>query len=387
MPALKSIDDRIDCISVLFEMNVGSYLNLVEKAYDDRGGLRNQRSPLKTTSARRIRQRMKDDISKGAVFPPVVIGVTVEDDLFQNVADIDVEKIEKKVLEIAVPERIAIIDGMQRTTALKEAVDEDAQASQRAIRVEFWISKSQDALVYRMLVLNAGQIPWDLKKQISVVFEPLIEEAKKNTRASRIIEYGQGRRFNPGEYSSSDIAEMYIAFSSRKTSVDTQEVLTDEFTKLDIVESLSKYDVRDLFFRSLDILIHMDEAFSSYKEEGDAIRTAGRAIFDKQTARVGLLVAIGMHVLGRAGAELSDEAGKKLEGVEGAVGNFCDKFSKMSNKEQAEFIKLDVLNELLVRRAGQVGRYERGLFLEAFRVLIEGDFKVSDMEVCWRAQM
>lgn len=387
MPALKSIDDRIDCISILFEMEVDSYLSLVEKAYEDRGGLRNQRSPLKTTSARRIRQRMKDDISKGAIFPPVVIGVTVEDELFQKLKEVDTDRSMEEVLEIAAPERISIIDGMQRTTALKEAVEEDPEASKRAVRVEFWISKSQDALVYRMLVLNAGQIPWDLKKQISVVFEPLIEEAKKQTGASRIIEYGQGRRFNPGEYSSSDIAEMYIAFSSRKTSVDTQEVLTDEFTKLDIVESLSKYDVREFFFRSLDILIKLDHSFSSYKEEGDAIRTAGRAIFDKQTARVGLLVAIGMHVLGRAGAELSDDAGKKLEAIELAADKFCNRFSKMDHNGQAEFIKLDILNELLTRRAGQVGRYERGLFLEAFRVLIESDFDVSDMEVCWRAQM
>lgn len=387
MSALKSTDSRIDCISVLFEMDVASYLDLVERAYENRGGLRNQRSPLKTTSARRIRQRMRDDISKGAILPPVVIGLTVEENVFNSVKNANVSDLIDMVLSIASPEHISIIDGMQRTTALKEAVEEDKEVGKRAVRVEFWISKSQDALVYRMLVLNAGQIPWDLKKQISVVFEPLIEEAKKQTGASRIIEYGQGRRFNPGEYNSSDIAEMYIAFSSRKTSVDTQEVLTDEFTKLDIVESLAKYDVREFFFRSLDILIGMDHAFSAYSEEGDAVRTAGRAIFDKQTARVGLLVAIGMHVLGRAGAALTDAADDRLDEIELAADAFVTRFARMEHAQQAEFLKLDVLNELLVKRTGQVGRYERGLFLEAFRVLIDSGFDVTDMEVCWRAQM
>lgn len=38
---------------------------------------------------------------------------------------------------------------------------------------EFWLAKSVRALVYRMLVLNTGQVPWTLSRQLGVVFEPL----------------------------------------------------------------------------------------------------------------------------------------------------------------------------------------------------------------------
>lgn len=53
-----------------------------------------------------------------------------------------------------------------------------------------------------------------------------------------------------------------------------------------------------------------------------------------------------------------------------------------------DFMRLDVLNEVLKRpdrRAGQVGRLERSIFLEAFKVLNEDSFDVANMEPCWRA--
>jgi hypothetical protein len=389
MTALVAFDERIDCLSIIFHVSVGDYLALIEKAYANRGGIRNQRSPLKTTSARRIRQRMKDDISNGAIIPPVVIGLVVESEKFEEILnDRAHPELEQKIVNGVSHDQISIIDGMQRTTALIEAVDERPELREKEIRVELWVSKNESALIYRMLVLNAGQIPWDLKKQISVIFEPLINEAHKNTNASRIIEYGTGRRFNPGEYSSSDIAELYIAFSSRKLSVDSQEVLTDEFTKLDIVESLSKYSNREYFFRALDVLIAMDNSFSSYGEEDDLRKKAGRQIFDKQGARVGLIVAISISTVGRAGFDAEpDEVGRKLFVIERDCERFCDLFSRMTNDEKREFVKLDILSELLGKRVGQVGRYERNLFFEGFRVLIEKHFDVPDMEGCWRAQL
>ncbi|MER8956826.1 hypothetical protein NKH98_29900 [Mesorhizobium sp. M0833] len=390
MTVLAAYDARIDCLSVIFDISVGDYLALVDRAYRNRGGLKNQRSALKTTSARRIRQRMKDDIAAGAVVPPVVIGVTVTDKDFDRLrSEVDSRKLDSgEFFKNLNPDAISIIDGMQRTTAFLEASEENGEVTRRKIRVEFWVSRNENALIYRMLVLNAGQIPWDLKKQISVVFEPLIAAARSHTDASRIIEYGQGRRFNPGEYSANDIAEMYLAFASRKLSIDTEEVLTDEFTKLDIVESLARYDFRRYFFDSLNILIAMDRAFSTFTEPGYAKRKAGREIFDKQAARVGLLVAIAIRSIGRVGTEVNaDAATTTVEVINNQATSYCSRFLALTNDEKREFLKLGILNELLDRRVGQVGRFERTLFFEAFKALIEQSFDVRDMEVCWRAQL
>ena len=57
----------------------------------------------------------------------------------------------------------------------------------------------------------------------------------------------------------------------------------------------------------------------------------------------------------------------------------------MTTEELGDFLRLDVLSETLDKRVGQVGRYERGVFFEAFSVLIAEAFDVPNMEPCWRA--
>ena len=51
-------DKRIDCYSVMTEMKVSDFLAIVEKSYENRGGIEGQRSPLKTKTALTIRKRM-----------------------------------------------------------------------------------------------------------------------------------------------------------------------------------------------------------------------------------------------------------------------------------------------------------------------------------------
>jgi hypothetical protein len=61
-------DKRVDCWSLMTTMTVGDYLDLVEGAYRNRGGLRHQREALKTTSGKRIRSRMVQDIKKAQYY-------------------------------------------------------------------------------------------------------------------------------------------------------------------------------------------------------------------------------------------------------------------------------------------------------------------------------
>ncbi|MBY8971867.1 hypothetical protein J1G33_15805 [Pseudomonas sp. P867] len=59
--------------------------------------------------------------------------------------------------------------------------------------------------------------------------------------------------------------------------------------------------------------------------------------------------------------------------------------NKLPPLEVGQFLQLDVLSEILDKKVGQVGRYERSVFVEAFKVLIEDDFEIPNMEPCWRA--
>lgn len=72
-------DDRSSCLSVTLITSAGDYLKFIQRSYESNGGLEGQRTPLKTKTAIKIRNRMVDDLLHGAVLPPIVIGVVPKD--------------------------------------------------------------------------------------------------------------------------------------------------------------------------------------------------------------------------------------------------------------------------------------------------------------------
>lgn len=396
-------DQRVNCWSIMLSTTVDLYLELVKNAYEERGGIRHQRDALKTTTARRIRARLVDDLSKGAIIPPVVLGL-VNSEFNPNIHGTDVSKL----IDLIKSERssVSIIDGMQRTTALMEANESDAIAS-NPLRVEVWVAEGADSLIYRMLVLNTGQIPWNLKQQLNVVYEPLIRAIEKKVRFSRILKRKDGkveRRWNGGEFAAEDLVEAYIAFGLRRTEVDTQEHLADEFSRLDMAEALTSRKYDHFFYDILQMMVDLDVAFSKLNpEKGDeaAENTApleesagrrkkmylrGRHIFDTQPPRVAFVVAAATSIIGRIGMDKDyEESSKRLNQLNSSCASLISRMRDMDNTELETFLSLDVLSEVMSRRpSSAVGRWERNFYEQAFKVLFEEEFQVPSMETCWR---
>lgn len=380
-------DARTDCFSVQTTMSVGEYLELVTPAHSARGALTGQRDTLKTTTAKRIRDRMVSDLRRGAILPPVVIGAVVDPAAFATYPN-DQAAAPADILPTSARSELSIIDGMQRTAALAEAVSIDASVRNNQIRVEFWLTQNVRTMVYRMLVLNTGQVPWTLARQLSVVFSPLLNEVQERVpEINRMFTPDKpGRRVNPGEFSSDALVELYLAFSLRKTNVDTKEALSDEFSRLDFVENLSDSSFQDQFYETLSILTKLDKAFSRYDTGSNAKFSKGRNIFDSQPARIGFTVAIAQFILGRPGMDRPhEERVSRMNQIRQESSDLLGRLGKMSDNDIGSFLKLDVLAETLDRRVGQVGRYERGVYFDGFQVLIEENFTLENLEPCWRA--
>ncbi|HCT5778608.1 TPA: hypothetical protein OT203_002092, partial [Enterobacter hormaechei] len=150
-------DKRVDCLSVIHTTKLSDYLSFAEKAYEDKGGIYGQRAPLKTKTAQTIRERMVSDIIDGAVLPPIVIGVIVDEETYEKIKAVSDECSFEKLNDSIDKTSLSIIDGMQRTTAFLQAVKENESVYDKTIRIEYWFSKSMNSLIYRMLVLNTGQ--------------------------------------------------------------------------------------------------------------------------------------------------------------------------------------------------------------------------------------
>src|SRR6185436_1613304 len=88
-------DDKGNCFSIIIQVSITDYINTVQQAYSNRGGIEGQRDPLRTNTAKRIRKTMIEDLIKGAVLPPVVLGVIVQDQQFTQIEQLNESSFEE----------------------------------------------------------------------------------------------------------------------------------------------------------------------------------------------------------------------------------------------------------------------------------------------------
>jgi hypothetical protein len=395
MTISKLFDKRVQCLSVMTEISVKDYLKLTKQSYDNRGGLEHQREAIKTASGRRIRERMVKDIQGGAVLPPLVIGVVGQPNIPSDMESASTTQIIEYISNNHTDD-IAIIDGMQRTTALREAIVNAPDVAEQTLRMEIWFAGKVESIIYRMLILNSGQIPWNLKQQLRVVYHPLVAELYNKVDFSRLLAPGD-RRWRGGEFSSDHLIETYIAFGLRKTEVDTQENLAEEFSKLDISESISENHYNEFFFPIVQMMVDIDRVFSNFEPAFDLKpETIGRAkrvyergknIFDTQPPRIGFVVANALQIFGRIGMTRgSSDVQGQFEEIRRKHESFVERLERMNNDELGTFLALDVLQEALSSRpTSAVGRWERTFWERAFKALLEENFEVPSMVPCWRA--
>ncbi|MFJ5713710.1 hypothetical protein [Neobacillus sp. NPDC093127] len=392
-------DERVDCFSVLTNIKIKDYLELVQIAYKDKGGIEGQRQALKTKSAIRIRDRMREDIIRGTILPPIVIGIVLDTETYEKVNLLNSDR--DAILEILnnVPkESLSIIDGMQRTTAIGEAIKSNSNLNDKDIRVEYWLSTNTNSLLYRMLILNSGQVPWNLRRQIEILYNTLINEIRTKVHNIQLIEIDEnGNRTKPGSYQADKIIELFLVFGARKYKIDTKEALADEFTKLDFIEATSDNDFSEIFFVLLSRMNTFDEYIFNYipdtelsgEEEESKVPTKfkkGKDLFGSQTARVGFMTAFSIEIFGLPGDEKSiEEQHEKCNKVLTQMDQFLDKIKEYNNDQLGEFLDYLTLNEKITKVVSKVGDYEREFFTNAFRTLIKEEFRFSKLSPCWRS--
>lgn len=406
-------DSRVNCFSVLFNVTVGTYLDIVEQAYRDRGGIEGQRDSLKTRTAQQIRKRMVEDLSKGTVLPPIVLGIVRR---MQPMNELDGQDEEgwRALIEDTPKDEISIIDGMQRTTALKQAVKTNPTVTEREMRVEYWVAPNTNSLIYRMLVLNTGQVPWNMRRQLEVVFRSMVKEIRNRVQGLEVLEIDDHRRRRTaGQFQAHDLIELFLVFGARKTTIDTQERLADEFTRLDFIEATSDSSFTEEFYDVLGFLASLDLAFGRYvcpeeqdggelphAEQLDNVRETdlakpehtgarfrdGKDLFSSNTARVGFVAAVAEKLLGRPGMELTPEKHQsRRQNVTDRLNSFIERVQGMEPFDVGEFLDFDTLNQVIAVPSAKVGEYERNFFKTAFSVLIDESTELTNMRPCWRA--
>jgi hypothetical protein len=385
-------DRRVQCTSVMTVLSVGRYLELVEAVYAKRGGLDGQRAPLKTKTGLTIRARMVSDLQHGAVIPPVVLGVLADESQIAELAEIADSDAFAGWFSALDAEAISIIDGMQRTTALKEAVAANGEIAATSLRVEFWISKYLNSLIYRMLVLNTGQVPWELERQLETIYSQFLKRisAEINGEAEIFERDEKRRRVSAGQYQSSSIIELLLVFSSRKSEIDIKDRVAEDFARLDAIETTAHVEFLDYFIETLRLMVVLDKAFSKLpRQNGDEPAgrlQSGKDIFASFPAMAGFAAAVSVFLFDEPGFKIEwAEAPAKMEQVKKAVETVAARIDSLDADGLRQFMQMETLAERLSGRRGGVGRFEREMFRRAFTTLIKNAERLETMEPCWLA--
>ncbi|WP_205422263.1 hypothetical protein [Marinobacter sp. Arc7-DN-1] len=383
-------DTRSDCHSLIYETTVDNYLSLAERVYEDQqGGLEGQRAPLKTKTGRSIRARMVEDIRLGSILPPLVLGVVVEEDIFDEIGKIQTQEELESLLSRLDSDQLSVIDGMQRTTAILSAKSE-SDIGDNPVRIEVWVSRNIGNLVYRMLVLNTGQVPWDMRRQLETIYRPLLREIKE--RAPNIKAIGvddRERRKGAAEYHADKIVELFLVFTSRKVHIDLKDRVAEDFARMDATEATAHLEFIDYFAKTLDFMARLDEQMSRVpaNEDLEGKISSGRDIFKSSPAGVGFFVACATYIYGDPGFNYDEErTHKEFARLEDSLERLIRKLEAMEQDQLSEFLDLATINERLSRRSGKVGEFEREYFFAAFRTLIQHSDQLPSFEPCWVAR-
>lgn len=369
-------DKRSNCYSVLSELTMKDYLSWYNE-FGNKNSLDEQRNVVRSTTANKIRTRLIDDLTKGAVIPPIVLGISVDDKCDvrrDNIASL----IQSHINEATV------IDGIQRTEAIRLAVEKKPEILESKIRTELWISFNPINLIYRMLILNTGQMPWSVKRQLDVVYKPFVKRLETSVEGIKTYtENDGGRRKNPGEYQVNSIIELFMAFTSRKEIVDTKDKLAEDFARLELIEATASEVDSELFMRTIELMVVLDKSVSKYEglgiDEPQQFKK-GLDLFTKLPSQVGFVVAISKKVLGLVGAvsKSTEEKYGKLQEISDGLKRLLDRMSLMNQDQLREFLAFDVLNERYSSFSRiRIGEKQREFFKKAYTELIENKFDIS----------
>jgi len=384
-------DTRVKCLSGLGQLDVKEYLEMINEVYRDSGGIPGQRAPLKTKTGINIRKRMIDDIKMGAILPPIVIGAVVPSDIFDKALNFESNDDFAGLIRSIDKSTLSIIDGMQRTTALDAAINQtDPGDFNKVIRIDLWLAKNIDSLVYRMLVLNTGQVPWDIKRQLETIYKQVLLEIQKQVPNIDVFNIDEKeRRSGAGQYRSTRIVELFLAFTSRKPHIEVKEKVAEDFARMDATEATANEQALPAFIETMKLLAELDRAFATtatpteYIDESTRFKE-GRDIFTSAPASIAFSAAAAQYLLGRPGYSFEFENLRmKLDSLHASIEKIAGKINVAASK--AEFVDYLTLNQKISARSGRIGEYEREFFFRAFEHMFAHADDLESLTPCWSA--
>ena len=368
-------DTRINNFMVNARCDYEWYL---DKTQGSEENLAIQRDIIKGTKAYK---NLRADLKLGCILPTIVLSVRNidasvtkkydESDGFIMAHQGDLNKLQEEI-EKTTSEYVDIVDGLQRTNALRQTLEElegheRAAFLNRSLRLEIWVNIEFFPLAYRMLLLNAGQRPMSMKHQIDILSGGLAADLKDLKGIEIIRLKDHKRRVRPGQFHLSTLAQAFQAWMQRSPNVDRTNLVVETMVVDEALESLgidltnSDGNQRDGFRQFVDWMLELDRALGDDHNR----------FFGNDTVVLGFAAAIGFA---HKNETLQDRLYASMEKmIEDAL----------SDKENPLGVNtFDQIRRSVDTKRSNVGAATRGLVFRAVReYIMQGG--TSPMVDCW----
>jgi len=223
------------------------YAWFLEATRGSESNLQIQRQIIKSSKAYAT---LRADLRRGCVLPPLVLAaqnVQMPEELNDFSKELENERELLRKLSLTLgnlsPENVQIIDGLQRTNAIRQTVQELEGAEKEAflrrrIRFEIWLNLSFNAIAYRMLLLNAGQKPMSMKHQVEILSLSLKDDLADVEGIEIITAADNKRRLRPGQFHLSRLAQAFQAWLQTTPNIEVANAVMQELLSENAIETL-----------------------------------------------------------------------------------------------------------------------------------------------------
>lgn len=269
-----AIDVRTSTPVVYAQMTIPDYLTIVGTRFED-FHLQRRREKHKAYG------RLEGDIRDGALLPSITLAVKPERvaDIMPAYEDYRAEPARAGPLSAALntPGTVDILDGLQRTYIMRDLAErgEDFKPDQR-ILVEFWLEQDLHNLIYRIIVLNAGQKPMSIRHQLELLFASLQDSILKRLPGVEIyLERENTRRTRPKKFSFDVVVTAYQAMITGSPEIQKVNLVANELIESSALD-LGEEGVSQQFDRFVEML----KRYVEFDEQAARIYEGGLTIAD-----------------------------------------------------------------------------------------------------------
>lgn len=251
------IDHKIMGVNVGVELTIGDYLSFAPEILK-----RNEYQRRRVSSPGKTYELLRRDLVNGCIIPPIILAVTdaygaalgqlVEKAVKEN----DTSAYEAEIrsfIERAVDERqLLILDGLQRTSTLRDIVNSPSLLGENAqrflehrIRVEIYVGLSKPGILYRMLTLNTGQMPMSFRHQLEILYHDYLDRTDLPNGIEVLKESDDRRARGSGKYKYQDVVDMFYAYSTGSPMPYDKQALAGQLREESFLETYEYRPGRD----------------------------------------------------------------------------------------------------------------------------------------------